>query len=66
MPGFGTAGGAVAGAVLATYLNGQLRPHTMEIAMWLVGITEDDIFYFRNKPAIDRIGGSLAHSAGAF
>ena len=65
MPGFGTVGGAVGGAVLAAKLNKKLRPRTMEVAMWLVSVTEDDIFYFRNKLAIDRIGGSLAQTAAA-
>jgi hypothetical protein len=48
-PGFGTMGGAVTGAALAAYLNGKLHPHTMELAMWLVRVTEDDIFYFRTS-----------------
>ena len=63
VPPFGAIGGAVSGAVLSAYLNKNLRPHTMEVAMWLVRVTEDDIFYFNNKPAIDRIGSSLAQSA---
>jgi hypothetical protein len=65
VPGFGTAGGAIGGAILAIYLSKTLRPHTMEIATWLVSVTDDDIFYFRNKVAIDRIGGSLAETATA-
>jgi hypothetical protein len=63
VPGFGTVGGAIGGAVLAAKLNKKLRPRTMDVAMWLVRVTEDDIFYFRNKLAIDRIGGSLAQTA---
>ena len=60
LPGWGTAGGAMVGAVLAAYLNRKLRPRVMEIAMGLMRVTEEDLFYFRNKVAIDRIGESLA------
>lgn len=63
VPGFGTAGGAIGGALLATYLNNRLKPHTTEIAMSLFHVNEDDIFYFRNKEVVDRIGGSLARTA---
>jgi hypothetical protein len=62
-PGFGTAGGAIVGAALAAYLNKELRPRVMQMAMALMRVTEDDLFYFRNKLAIDRIGKSLADSA---
>ena len=65
MPGFGTAGGAISGAVLAAYLNKKVRPYTMDFAMFLVRDTEDDIFYFRNKSSIDQIGTALAYSAAA-
>lgn len=63
VPGFGTATGAIGGATLSAHLNKKLNPRMMEIAMWLMRVTEDDLFYFRNKVAIDRIGGSLAEMA---
>ncbi|MCZ7558521.1 MAG: hypothetical protein M5R41_19200 [Bacteroidia bacterium] len=65
LPGFGTFGGAVSGAVAAAYLNRKIRPHTMDLAMCLFQVTEDDIFYFRNKPAIDNVGASLSLSASS-
>lgn len=37
----------------------------LEIGMKLAGITADDLFYFRNKIAIDQIGDSLAHTAAS-
>ena len=65
VPGFGNIVGAIAGAGLSAYLNSKLRPHMLEIGMKLAGITADDLFYFRNKVAVDRIGDSLAHTAAS-
>lgn len=61
----GAIGGAIGGAGLAAYLNSMLRPHMLEIGMELAGVTEDDLFYFKNKVPIDRIGESLARTAAA-
>ena len=33
--------------------------------MELAGVTEDDLFYFKNKVPIDRIGESLVRTAAA-
>ena len=65
VPGFGNILGAITGAGLSIYLSSKLRPHMLEIGMKLAGITADDLFYFRNKVAIDRIGDSLAHTAAS-
>ena len=65
VPIIGNLGGAITGAGLAGYLNRKLRPHMLEIGMELAGVTEDDLFYFRNKVAIDRIGESFAKTAAS-
>ena len=65
VPGFGNILGAITGAGLSAYLSSKLRPHMLEIGMKLAGITADDLFYFRNKVAVDRIGDSLAHTAAS-
>ena len=54
------AGSAIGGGGVAVYLNRRLRPRMMDVAMHLAGVTEDDLFYFRNKATVDRIGESLA------
>ena len=59
----GGAGGAIGGAVSATFLNRKLRPKMRKIGMALTGVTEDDLFYLRNKEKIDRIGASLSKTA---
>lgn len=65
--GIGSVPGGIAGGLFGTasaaYLGRKLRPRMMEIATWLCRVTDDDLFYFRNKVAIDRIGGSLAQTA---
>lgn len=65
VPFWGNILGAFTGATLSVYLSSKLRPHMLEIGMKLAGITADDLFYFRNKVAVDRIGDSLAHTAAS-
>jgi hypothetical protein len=60
LPSAGSAVGVVSGAGLAFYLNRRLKPRMLEIAMKVVAISEDDMFYLRNKVKVDRIGASLA------
>ena len=55
-------GGGI-GAISAGWLSSKLRPHMLEIGMALAGLTEDDLFYLKNKVPIDRIGESLARTA---
>ena len=52
----GTAG-TVIGAGAGMYLNKHLRPHMLEIALNITGLTEDDLFYYKNKQRIDDIAG---------
>lgn len=64
LPGVGSAAGSIvgsiAGAGAAAFLNRRLQPQMMEVGMAIAGVDEDDMFYFRNKCAIDDIGASLA------
>jgi len=36
----------------------------IDIAMTVVGVDEDELFYFKNKPAVDGIGASLRSTSG--
>ncbi len=69
LPGVGTVVGGIAGSLtgvtVATMLNRRLKPRTVQIALRLTGLEEDDVFYFRNKPVIDSIGSSLASTTAA-
>jgi hypothetical protein len=60
LPGPGPVVGAIGGTATSMILNNRLKPHAMNIAMMLAGVDEDYIFYFKNKPAVDHIGASLA------
>ena len=54
VPGVGNLIGGIAGAVtgagMAMYLNRHLQPHTLRLALDITGLTNDDLFYFKNKP----------------
>ena len=69
LPGIGTAVGSIAGGLAgvtaATMLNRRLKPRTMQVALYLTGLDEDDVFYFRNRPVVDGIGASLASTSAA-
>ena len=49
----GGVGGMVGGAVMGSYLNQHLQPHVLELALDMTGLTHDDVFYYKNKMAID-------------
>jgi len=63
--GFGlpTLAGAAAGAIFGARLNKMIKPHVLEIGMKLFDMSEDDMFYLRNKLAIDRSAESFAANA---
>ncbi len=59
----GTAG-TVVGAGVGMYLNKHLRPHMLEIALNITGLTEDDLFYYKSKQRIDDTANSFQTRAG--
>lgn len=54
----GTAG-TVIGAGAGMYLNKHLRPHMLEIALNITGLTQDDLFYYKNKRRIDDVASNF-------
>ena len=68
IPGVGNvvAGGAgtLVGAGVGMYLNKHLRPRMLEIALNITGLTEDDLFYYKNKQRIDVTANSFQTRAG--
>ena len=69
LPGIGTAVGGIAGSLtgmtVAIMLNRRLKPRTMQVALRLTGLEEDDVFYLRNKSVVDGIGASMASTSAA-
>ena len=67
IPGIGNLVGGIAGAVtgagMAMYLNRHLQPHMLSLALDITGLTNDDLFYFKNKPHIDQIAWSFRQTA---
>ena len=57
-PATGPAGGEL-GALSSARLNKKLQPVMAEIGMGICVVTNDDIFYFKNKRRIDAVGQSL-------
>ena len=37
------------------YLNYRLQPHLLDPALSITGLTQDDLFYYKNKPHIDEL-----------
>jgi hypothetical protein len=52
-------GGGI-GAVVAAYLNHQFKDQYMMFAMGICRLSEDDLFYLRNKVGIDKLGQTYA------
>ena len=55
--------GAVGGAGMGMYLNKYLQPHMLNLALDITGLTNDDLFYYKNKPRIDAVALGLQRSA---
>ena len=73
VPGVGNAaggigggiGGSIAGASMGILLNRRLQPQMLNLALDITGVTNDDLFYYKNKQRIDEIGDSIQSSAFA-
>ena len=47
--------GAASGAGTGMYLNRHLQPHMLNLALNITGLTNDDLFYYKNKTRIDEV-----------
>ena len=62
----GTAGGligSVTGAGMGMYLNRHLQPHMLNLALSITGLTDGDLFYYKNKIRIDGLAESFSSTA---
>ena len=67
MPGAGNlvggVAGTVAGAGMGMYLNRHLQPRMLDLALNITGLTNDDLFYYKNKPRIDKVALTFRQTA---
>ena len=47
--------GSFGGAGIGMYLNRHLQPHMLNLALNITGMTNDDLFYYKNKVRIDNV-----------
>ena len=55
--------GSVGGAGMGMYLNRYLQPHMLNLALDITGLTNDDLFYYKNRPRIDTVALSFQTTA---
>ena len=60
----GGIGGTLAGAGVGMYLNRHLQPRMLDLALGITGLTNDDLFYYKNKPRIDEVALNFRRTAG--
>ena len=56
--------GSIGGAGIGMYLNRHLEPHMLDLALDITGLTNDDLFYYKNKPSIDTLALNFQSTAG--
>ena len=56
--------GSIGGAGMGMYLNKHLQPHMLNLALDITGLTNDDLFYYKNKPRIDNLSINFRKTAG--
>ena len=57
--------GSLGGAGMGMYLNRHLQPHMLNLALNITGLTNDDLFYYKNKPRMDDVALSYQAQARA-
>ena len=55
--------GTIGGAGMGMYLNKHLQPHMLNLALDITGLTNDDLFYYKNKPRIDTVATNFQRTA---
>ena len=59
----GIVGAASASLTVGRYLNKRLQPHMLNLGLNITGLTDDDLFYVKNKKRIMRLGESYLQTA---
>ena len=59
----GSGVGAIGGGLMGMYLNQRLQPRMLQLGLGICGMEEDDLFYFKNKPRVDRLALTFRETA---
>lgn len=59
----GGLGGSLLGAGIGMYLNRHLQPHMLDLALKITNLTNDDLFYYKNKQRIEVLAESFRTTA---
>ena len=57
--------GSIGGAGIGMYLNKHLQPHMLNLALDITALTNDDLFYYKNKPRIDTVAWNFQTTASS-
>ena len=60
---FGGIGGALGGGMFGKYVGTRIEPHMLKLGLNITRLTNDDLFYFKNKPRIDEVAVSFQTTA---
>lgn len=63
LPGLGNIIGGIGGAAMGMYLNRHLQPRMLSLALNITGLTQDDLFYYKNQELIDQTALSFRATA---
>ncbi len=66
VPVLGSLIGGIGGAMAASKINKVIKPQMNDIAMGLVGLTEEDLFYYRNYDRVNNLALRFRNSARSF
>lgn len=55
--------GTLGGAGMGMYLNKHLQPHMLNLALDITGLTNDDLFYYKNKVRVDGVAVSYQNTS---
>ncbi len=61
--GIGSVVGGIAGVTGGYFINRKLTPHLNGLFLEVLDLSEEDLFYFKNKSKLDEIGRSLSKQA---
>jgi len=58
-PGLGSLLGGLTGAFGGMYFNKKMKPYLFDWTLWLLDLSNDEMFYFKNKKYIDELGNRI-------